>query len=232
MWADYCPADLDTIKLTFSQKKCGWQEARTRQVVRLRAWLGEHRAFSMSSWRLIHTQLSEAGKMRKTEYNLLFTNGMIYNVIQHSENALERWGSSYNSLWICGRKYQNNLCWLSSACSEVGPSGTPVRCKYCGTWWTSTFTFGVIRGLCVRMAPMNFSLNEFISFSNSGSKILPKTTTQNKIFQKMWSWGSGGKETRKYFFQTFGELKVNSDLWVFSFGVSKCGQMYVWNKLY
>ncbi len=24
MWAEYCPADLDTISLTFSQKKRGW----------------------------------------------------------------------------------------------------------------------------------------------------------------------------------------------------------------
>ncbi len=32
-------------------------------------------------------------------------------------------------------------------------------------------TFGVILGLCVRMAPMNFPSNVLVSFSNPGAKI-------------------------------------------------------------
>ncbi len=74
----------------------------------------------------------------------------------------------------CGRKISKSLCWISSACSEVSPSGTPVRRTCSGTWWTSTCTFVVIQRSCVRMAPMNVSSNVLRSFSNSGPKIWPK----------------------------------------------------------
>ncbi len=45
---------------------------------------------------------------REQNFSLLLTHGTRYNVIQHSVNVLERRGSSYNSLRICGRKYQKN----------------------------------------------------------------------------------------------------------------------------
>ncbi len=37
-----------------------------------------------------------------------------------------------------------SVCWLFCTSSEVGPSGTPVRCTYFGTLWMSTCTFSVI----------------------------------------------------------------------------------------
>ncbi len=76
---------------------------------------------------------------RVQNVNMLFTNGTSYNVIQHSVYVLERRGSFYNSFWICIK----NLYWLAGACSEVGPSWTPLRRTYSGTWRTSTSTCGV-----------------------------------------------------------------------------------------
>ncbi len=58
--------------------------------------------------------------------------------------------------------------------AEVDQSGTPVRRTYHDTRWASTYSFGVILWLCVRMAPMNVSSNALVSFLNSESKIGPK----------------------------------------------------------